>query len=85
MARVEEILIDLLSEQTGVEKAYITREKNLRTDLQLDSLDCVEVIMELEDALETVIPDEDAENLDTVGQAIDYLYHRIATFEAHSE
>ena len=68
-ARVHKIIIDKL----GVDEADVTREANFTNDLGADSLDTVELIMEFEKEFEISIPDEQAENIQTVGQAIDYL------------
>ena len=68
-ARVHKIIIDKL----GVDEADVTREANFTNDLGADSLDTVELIMEFEKEFEISIPDEQAENIQTVGQAVDYL------------
>ncbi len=70
---VEEKVISIVSEQLGVDKAEISRETSFVNDLNADSLDTVELIMELEDAFEMSIPDEEAEKIQTVGQAIEYI------------
>ena len=67
--RVHKIIIDKL----GVDEGDVTREASFTTDLGADSLDTVELIMEFEKEFELSIPDEEAENIQTVGQAIDYL------------
>ena len=68
-SRVHKIIIDKL----GVDEADVTRDANFTNDLGADSLDTVELIMEFEKEFEISIPDEQAENIQTVGQAIDYL------------
>ena len=70
---IEQKVIDIVAEQMGVDKAEITRETNFVNDLNADSLDTVELVMEFEDEFETSIPDEEAEKIQTVGQAIDYI------------
>ncbi len=70
---VEEKIIDIVSEQMGVDKSEITRETSFVNDLNADSLDTVELVMEFEDQFDLSIPDEDAEKIQTVGQAIDYI------------
>lgn len=72
-AEVEEKVINIVAEQMGVDKAQITRETSFINDLNADSLDTVELVMELEDEFETSIPDEDAEKIQTVGQAIEFI------------
>jgi len=70
---LETKVIDIVAEQMGADKAEITRETSFVNDLQADSLDTVELVMEFEDEFEISIPDEDAEKIQTVGQAIDYV------------
>ncbi len=70
---IEDKVIAIVSDQMGVDKAEISRETSFVNDLNADSLDTVELVMELEDEFEMSIPDEDAVKLQTVGQAIDYI------------
>ncbi len=70
---IEDKVIAIVSDQMGVEKAEISRETSFVNDLNADSLDTVELVMELEDEFEMSIPDEDAVKIQTVGQAIDYI------------
>jgi acyl carrier protein len=74
---VEEKVISIVSEQLGVDKAEISRETSFVNDLNADSLDTVELIMELEDAFEMSIPDEEAEKIQTVGQAVEYIVQHL--------
>lgn len=69
----EERVIEIVSEQMGVSKDQITRDTSFINDLNADSLDTVELVMELEEEFEIAIPDEAAEKIQTVGQAIDYI------------
>ena len=70
---IENRVIEIISEQMGVDKSEITRETSFINDLNADSLDTVELVMEFEDEFNTSIPDEDAEKIQTVGAAIDYI------------
>ncbi|MHC4969657.1 MAG: acyl carrier protein [Planctomycetota bacterium] len=56
-----------------IDKGTITRETNFTNDLHADSLDTVELVMEFEDEFETSIPDEQAEKIQTIGQAIEFI------------
>lgn len=69
---VEEIRA-ILVEQLGVDPAEVTEASNFQEDLNADSLDLVELIMEMEDRFKTKIPDEEAEKITTVGQAVDFV------------
>ncbi len=73
MATIEERVVEIVAEQMGVDKAQVTRETSFVNDLGADSLDTVELVMEFEDEFDISIPDEDAEKIQTVGQAIDYV------------
>ena len=68
-ARVKKIVI----EQLGVEEEAITKDASFVDDLGADSLDTVELVMALEEEFETEIPDEDADKITTIQQAIDYI------------
>jgi acyl carrier protein len=70
---IEQKVIDIISEQMGVDKSEITRETSFINDLNADSLDTVELVMEFEDEFDMSIPDEEAEKIQTVGAAIDYI------------
>lgn len=68
-SKVQAIIVDKL----GVDESEVTPEANFTNDLGADSLDTVELIMEFEKEFNISIPDEQAENISTVGQAISYL------------
>ena len=74
-SRVHKIIIDKL----GVDEADVTPEASFTNDLGADSLDTVELIMEFEKEFNISIPDEQAENIQTVGAAIDYVEKAAAT------
>jgi acyl carrier protein len=71
--RVKKIIVDKL----GVDEAEITNEASFTNDLGADSLDTVELIMEFEKEFDISIPDDQAENIQTVGQAIEYLQSQV--------
>jgi len=73
MAKVKEIIVSKL----GVEESQITPEASFTNDLGADSLDTVELVMEFEKAFDIQIPDEDAEKISTVGDAVKYLNEKI--------
>lgn len=70
---MEEKVINLISEATKIEKAKIQMETNFVEDLNLDSLDIVELMMKMEDDFNVEIPEEDAEGLKTVKDVVTYL------------
>ncbi len=63
----------ILVEQLGVDASDVTEEASFQEDLNADSLDLVELIMEMEDRFKVKIPDEEAEKITTVGKAVDYV------------
>jgi acyl carrier protein len=67
--RVKEIIVDKLD----VEESKVTMEASFKDDLEADSLDVVELVMELEDEFDMEIADEEAEKINTVGDAVNYI------------
>ena len=70
---VEERVKEIIVEQLGVDPEEVTQEASFVNDLGADSLDTVELVMALEEEFDMEIADEDAEKLDTVGKATDYI------------
>ena len=70
---VEEKVKSIIVEQLGVQAEEVKADASFVDDLGADSLDTVELVMEFEDEFELSIPDEDAEKIQTVGQAIQYI------------
>jgi acyl carrier protein len=76
MSTVEQQVKAIVAEQLGVKLEQVTTAASFVDDLGADSLDTVELVMALEEEFETEIPDEDAEKITTVQQAIDYITER---------
>jgi len=72
-AEIEEKVYQIVSEQMGIDKSELARDTSFVDDLNADSLDTVELVMEFEDEFELSIPDEEAEKIRTIGQTIDYI------------
>lgn len=70
---VFEKIKNALSEQLGIDEASITLESTFVEDLNIDSLDLVELILALEEEYQIIIPEEEAENLTTVGDVVNYV------------
>jgi acyl carrier protein len=70
---IQEKVFEIIAEQMQVPKDQITPETHFVNDLGADSLDTVELVMELEEAFDITIPDEDADKIQTVGEAIKYI------------
>ncbi|PHI18313.1 acyl carrier protein [Lewinellaceae bacterium SD302] len=73
MANIEEKVKQIIVDKLGVDESEVTTEASFQNDLGADSLDTVELIMEFEKEFDISIPDEQAENIQTVGQAVTYL------------
>ena len=76
MSSVEDQVRGIIAEQLGVKAEEIKNDASFVDDLGADSLDTVELVMALEEEFETEIPDEEAEKITTVQQAIDYIRAR---------
>lgn len=70
---IEAKVIEIVANQMGADKSTITRNTSFVEDLSADSLDTVELVMEFEDEFELSIPDDQAEKIKTVGQAIEFI------------
>ncbi|WP_342512634.1 acyl carrier protein [Sporosarcina sp. FSL K6-1522] len=73
LERVTKVIVDRL----GVDESEVKPEASFRDDLGADSLDVVELVMELEDEFEMEISDDDAENISTVGNAVSYIESKV--------
>jgi len=73
VSAIEEKVKEIITKQMGAKAEQITKETSFINDLGADSLDTVELIMEFEDAFDMNIPDEEAEKIRTVGDAIKYI------------
>jgi len=79
MADLEAKVKDIIAEELGVEKEKLTHEASFMEDLGADSLDTVELVMAFEKEFDLDIPDEEAEKLRTVGDALNYLHARMGS------
>ena len=73
MENIEQRVKKIVAEQLGVNEADVKADSSFVNDLGADSLDTVELVMALEEEFETAIPDEEAEKITTVQQAVDYI------------
>ena len=73
MAEVLERVTKIIVDRLGVDESQVTLEASFKEDLGADSLDVVELVMELEDEFDMEISDEDAEKISTVGDAVNYI------------
>ncbi len=74
---IEEKVIAIVADNLDVDQASITRDSSFVTDLQADSLDTVELMMDLEEQFSIKIEDADAEQIQTVGAAIDFIEQQV--------
>jgi acyl carrier protein len=77
MSNVEEKVKDIIVEELGVEREKLTSDASFMEDLGADSLDTVELVMAFEKEFDIDIPDEEAEKLRTVGDAMSYLHEKM--------
>ena len=73
MPSVEERVIEIVTSQMGVEKDTVTKDTTFVNDLGADSLDTVELVMEIEEEFDITIPDDEAEKIQSVGQAVGHI------------
>ncbi|WP_107038474.1 acyl carrier protein [Brumimicrobium mesophilum] len=73
MSDIKSRVVSIIIDKLGVEEAEVTIEASFTNDLGADSLDTVELIMEFEKEFNIAIPDDQAENIQTVGQAVTYI------------
>jgi len=76
-AEIEDKVYQIVSDQLSTERSELNRDTSFVNDLNADSLDTVELVMELEDEFDITIPDEEAEKLKTVGEAIDHIQQNL--------
>ena len=76
---VEQRVIEIVCEHLAVNKETVTRTTSFIEDIGADSLDIVELVMELEEEFDIQIPDDQAEKIKTVGEAVDYIENAIKT------
>lgn len=74
---IEDTVKSIIVEKLGVDESDVTSDASITNDLGADSLDTVELIMEFEKEFDLTIPDEEAEEIATVGDAIDYLQEKV--------
>ncbi len=74
---IESKLVDLLVDELGLERDNITMEAKFEEDLEVDSLGVVELLMALEDNFDVKIPDDEAEKITTVGEAVDVVAAKV--------
>jgi acyl carrier protein len=79
MSELDEKVINIIVEELGVEREKVVNEASFMEDLGADSLDTVELVMAFEKEFDVDIPDEEAEKLRTVGDALKYLHDKMGT------
>src|SRR5215467_844438 len=76
--KIQERVIQIVCDNLGVNKEQVSRSTSFTEDVGADSLDIVELVMELEEEFEITIPDDQAEKIKTVGEAIEYIERELA-------
>lgn len=71
-------VISIVAEHLARDPSEMTRETSYQNDLNADSLDIVEVVMDLEEAYDMNVPDEDAQRIDTIGATVDYIHEQLS-------
>lgn len=84
-AEVMEKVVELVSEQLEVSKEKVLAESHFLNDLQADSLDIVDLMMQIEEVFDVEIEDDDQEKIETVGDAVDYIVEKMKTKTAKQE
>lgn len=79
MSELDDKVIDIIVEELGVERDKVNKDASFMEDLGADSLDTVELVMAFEKEFDVDIPDEEAEKLRTVGDALGYLHQKMGT------
>jgi acyl carrier protein len=79
MSTMEDRVADIIVEQLGITKAEIVPEASFIDDLGADSLDIVELVMAMEETFDIEIPDDDAEKIQTIGDAFSYVKERLGS------
>ncbi|MCS7238553.1 MAG: acyl carrier protein [Thermoguttaceae bacterium] len=85
MSKIAEKVMDIIAEELGVSRSEITPESHFINDLGADSLDQIELVMALEDAFQISIPEEVAEKIQTVGQAIEHIERAVLSSQESKE
>ena len=78
-AEIEAKMVDLLVDELGIDRDKISMDARFEEDLEVDSLGVVELLMALEDNFDVKIPDEEAEQISTVGEAVDLVQQKLGT------
>jgi acyl carrier protein len=77
MQDIQQKITDILTEKLGIARSEITPDANFVKDLGIDSLDYAELVMDFEQTFDIKIPDDDAEKMQTIGQAVKYIESKL--------